>query len=289
MKVRVMGCGGLGGLRGEDWVDGDRRAYVAGGSAYVPVREGCSYDTEIPERHPYRGRGFQLIGDIALVHGHRPTDAELAGILAEAKPRGVLWLRGFSGVERIPSTELLCGTAGEVCHRENGCRYWLDPSRVMFAQGNLDERRRMGGIVRSGERVADCCAGIGYFAIPMAAAGADVHACELNPVAHGYLCRNIAENRVNGRVTASCGDCRVLLEGIYDRFVIGHFEGAEFVAACLEHARPGSVLHVHSIGSVRSEIEKAVAAAGFSATIESRRVKKYGPRQCHLVEDVVLA
>jgi tRNA G37 N-methylase Trm5 len=40
----------------------------------------------------------------------------------------------------------------------------------------------------------------------MAAAGGTVHACELNPVAHGYLCRNIAENGVGERVTASCGE-----------------------------------------------------------------------------------
>ncbi|HZD44302.1 MAG TPA: SAM-dependent methyltransferase, partial [Methanomicrobiales archaeon] len=45
-----------------DWIDPERRIYLSGDVAYVPVRDGFSSDTEIPERTPYIGRGYQLLG-----------------------------------------------------------------------------------------------------------------------------------------------------------------------------------------------------------------------------------
>ncbi|MDD4137480.1 MAG: SAM-dependent methyltransferase, partial [Methanoregula sp.] len=89
-----------------------------------------------------------------------------------------------------PRTELLWGTAGEVRHRESGYTYILDPQNVMFSMGNRNEKTRIARLIRAGsgnERVADMFAGIGYFTIPMAGAGARVHAMEINPVAFGYL------------------------------------------------------------------------------------------------------
>jgi tRNA wybutosine-synthesizing protein 2 len=160
---------------------------------------------------------------------------------------------------------------------------------VMFAQGNREERARMGRLVREKERVADLCAGIGYFTIPMAVSGACVHAMELNPVSYRYLEQNITDNHLEELVVASCGDCRELLHGTYDRMVLGHFESLAFLPAALRHARPGSVLHVHSIGSIEDEIRSLASAAGFSAAISLRRVKKYSPGNDHIVADVVLS
>jgi len=75
------------------------------------------------------------------------------------------------------------GSAGEVRHREQGCTFILDPTRVMFAQGNRVEKARIAALVRPGERIADMFAGIGYFTIPAARSGARIHAMEINPVA----------------------------------------------------------------------------------------------------------
>jgi tRNA wybutosine-synthesizing protein 2 len=175
MRVRMIRPSDLPGITGQQWVDQDRRPWVREGVAYVPVREGEPHDRILPERKPYRGRGYQRLGDLVLLHGDRPTPGEVKEILAWARPRGILWLRGISGRERIPDTELLFGTAGEVCHREYGCSFVLDPARVMYAVGNLSERRRMVESARSTGnpgRVGDLFAGIGYFTIPAARAGA---------------------------------------------------------------------------------------------------------------------
>ncbi|MDD1652269.1 MAG: SAM-dependent methyltransferase, partial [Methanomicrobiales archaeon] len=272
-----------------EWADRSRRPYVEGGTAWVPVKGGYPSDAVLPERKPYGGRGFQRLGDTVLVHGPRPTQDELDRILGWARPRAVLWVKGTAGRERIPETELLYGSPGEVVHREHGCTFVLDPRLVMYAQGNLRERARVAAAAGRGERVADLFAGIGYFTVPMALQGARVHAMEVNPVAFGYLARNVEENRVGDRVIPEQGDCRDLLTGTYDRMVMGHFDGTGYLPDALAHARPGTVIHLHSLGAVGDQISAAAGAAGFRAQVTTRRVKKYAPNTWHMVQDVVLS
>lgn len=274
------------------WQDPSHRIYCEGNLAFVPVRNGISCDQELAKRHPYHGRGYQRLGDIIVVHGPRPTGNELQDIIAWVQPRGILWLRSIDGVTRQPSTELMYGAVGDICQRENGCRYWLNPAHIMFAQGNREERARMArAVVERGrvERVADMCAGIGYFTIPMARAGAWVHAMEVEPRTYGYLLRTIEENGLQSRVEACCGDSCTLLAGTYDRFVIGHYDALHFLPAALEHAKEGSILHVHTRGGGEAALHEAVASAGFCATLTMHRVKKYAPYCWHMVWDVVLA
>jgi len=292
MRVREVRADRLGDVSGEDWVDLTRRPYVDRETAWVPVSEGFAFDREIPERHAYTGRGYFILGDVAVVHGDRPTEKEVEGIVRFRHPRGVLWIESLAGVTRTPVTEVLWGSAGEVCHREEGYAYFLDPGRVMFAQGNRDEKMRMARLIRedpAGARVADMFAGIGYFTIPMAGSGAQVHAMEINPVACAYLERNIAANGLAGRVQVSCGDCRTHLSGIYDRVMMGHFDAVTMLPAVFSHVRTGSVIHVHSIGDVSEAIRESARGAGFSPSIQVHKVKKYRPHAWHIVQDVTLS
>ncbi|MDK2975183.1 MAG: tRNA wybutosine-synthesizing protein 2 [Methanofollis sp.] len=271
------------------WADPSRRPYVEGENACVPVREGYACDGELPERQPYRGRPFQMIGDTAVVRGRRPTEDEVAAILAWRRPACVLYLAAIEGVRRLPAVEALYGEQHQVLHRENGIRYRLNPAEVMYAAGNLEERARMGRSVREGERVADMFAGIGYFALPMAAAGAAVHAMEINPVSFGYLTGNVTENGLSEQVRAECGDCRTLLAGTYDRIVMGHFDALSFLPDALAHARAGTALHLHALGDVSGAVRASVETAGFEVGIVTRKVKKYGPHIWHIVHDLVLS
>lgn len=288
MRVRKVSPGDLAAAMREAWADPERRPYVEGDTAYVPVRAGYPADLDLPERRPYCGRPFQMVGDTAVLHGARPTPAEVGEILAWRHPACILYLQAIDGVKRLPAVEVLHGEPHPVRHHENGLWYWLNPAEVMFAQGNLEERARMGRAVRPGERVADMFAGIGYFTLPMAAAGASVHAMEINPVSFGFLRRNVGENGLADRVRPACGDCRDLLSGTYDRIVMGHFDALSFLCDALRHAEAGTVLHLHALGDDRAVIDGATAAAGFSASVATRKVKKYGPHIWHVVHDVVL-
>jgi tRNA wybutosine-synthesizing protein 2 len=276
----------------EEWVDRSHRPFVSGDRAWVPVREGYAADADLPERKPYSGRGYQMIGDIAVVHGAPPSKEEITALVHWKNPRAVVHCAGVRGEQRFPECRLLYGEAGEVCHRELGMTYWLDPTQVMFSMGNREEKRRMHAIISrsaKGARVADMFAGIGYFTIPAARAGARVHAIELNPIAFAYLQRNIAANGVHTRVTASLGDCRHHLNGIYDRFIMGHFDAARALPDALLHARSGSTFHVHSIAPQRESIEHTIVEAGYTCAIKEVRVKKYSPGKVHRVYDVVVA
>jgi tRNA wybutosine-synthesizing protein 2 len=292
MRVRMVSPSDLPAIARERWVDRGRRPLVRDGRAYVPVRDGEPHDLIIPERRPYAGRGYQRLGDLVLLHGSRPTKEEVEGILSWVRPRGILWLRGISGKERIPDVELVSGTAGEVCHREYGCSFIIDPARVMYAMGNLSERRRMvelAGEAGMHERIGDLFAGIGYFSIPLARAGFRVHAMEISPVAWGYLERNIPGNGIKDRIMAEHGDCRDLLKGTYNRLILGHFDSMDYLPDAISHARDGTVLHVHTLHGETEGIVATAREAGFAAVVTTRRVKSYAPHTWHRVQDVRLS
>ena len=292
MRVRAVPKDRLSDIAGEGWIDTAKRPYVNGDTAWVPVRDDAPCEREIPRRARYQGKGFFMAGDIAVIHGKKPGKKEIDEIVGFRHPRGVLWIESLNDATRTPRTELLWGDAGEVRHRENGYTYILDPAKVMFAQGNRIEKMRIAQLVRNStknERVADMYAGIGYFTIPMAGDGACVHAMEINPIAFGYLNRNIVENELEEKVETSLGDCRDLLTGTYDRIVMGHFDAVSMLPSALSHVQRGTVIHLHSIGTVEKEIKEHVESAGFSATIHVHKVKKYRPHAWHMVQDVTIS
>ena len=288
MKVRVIPAGDLGLLGEEEWIDRTKRPFVEDGAAYVPVKEGYPFTTILPQRNRYGGRGYYMLGDVAVVHGMRPSPEEVSSIMAWKRPAGVLWVEGSHGITRTPLTEVLAGDVHEVVHREGGITYMLDPSRIMFAMGNRAEKERIGRLVRRGERIADMYAGIGYFTLHAARASARVHAMEINPLAFSYLEKNIRLNGVEHLVTAALGDCREHLAGIYDRIIMGHFSSMDRLSDALSHAGPGTVLHVHSAGIVKDAIGTAIDEMGVRASITIHKVKKVGAHTWHYVQDVTL-
>ncbi|PSP49322.1 class I SAM-dependent methyltransferase family protein [Halobacteriales archaeon QH_7_69_31] len=173
----------------------------------------------------------EAVGD-ALLELHATADTVLA--------RG-----GVSGKRRQPDIEVVAGTGEtETVHVEHGTRYALDLGTVMFSPGNKAERARMGEVVAADERVFDMFAGIGYFALPMARAGADVTAAEIEPAAYRYLVENTRLNDVTDRLRPVLGDCRDV-ETTADRVVMGYYEAHEYLDAALAALVSGGTLHLH--------------------------------------------
>jgi len=292
MRVRGVPRERLNEIARADWVDHKHRPYVEDDIAWVPVLPGKQCDREITARPEYDGRGFYVIGNIAVLHGNRPSSEDIRKIVDLKKPRGIVWREALDDITRTPRVEVVWGECGEVRHRESGYVFILDPSKVMFSQGNRTEKGRIARQIRAGngnERAADMFAGIGYFTIPMAGAGAQVHAMEINPFACDYLQRNVAENLLADRITVSPGDCRDLLNGTYNRIVMGHFDAIGMLPHALSHVRPGSIIHLHSIGAMEANIRAIVEGAGFSCGICVHNVKKYRPHTWHVVHDITIA
>ena len=257
---------------------------------------------------PLLPSGLQIIGHVAIL-SLRPELEDYASLIAELVLKKFPYIRTVCrklgpmvGPVKEPQVEVIAGLREtETIHREGGCLFKLDVAKLMFAKGNINERRRMAEVVREGEVVFDMFAGIGYFTIPMARTGrpAVIYASDINPLAIHYLAENVRLNKVKGLVVPILADCRSVAErlpGFADRVVMGYIPGAApFLPAALKALRPeGGVIHYHDTYHERELWWKPIqvlraygAEAGFRLAEVLYRgvVKSYGPRIYHVVVD----
>ena len=164
----------------------------------------------------------------------------------------------------------------------------------MFSPGNKAERARMGEAVEPGERVFDMFAGIGYFTLPMARAGAEVTAVEKNPASFRFLVENAMLNDVSERVSAFRADCRdVEVTPRADRVVMGYYDAHEYLDSALAALEPGGVVHMHEAtpddllwDRPVSRLRDAAADAGREIEVlDRRKVKSHSEGVWHVVVD----
>ncbi len=241
-------------------------------------------------------RSWAVIGDIVLADfSDCPREGEVGEALLEIHGGAdtVLAREGISGEHRKPDVRTVAGAGDtETVHTEHGTKYALDLAEVMFSPGNKAERRRMGDVVDDGERVFDMFAGIGYFALPMARAGAGVTATEINPTAFRYLLENAALNGVTDRIDAYRADCRDV-ETSADRVVMGYYDSHEYLNSALAALDGEGILHMHEATPEAelpdrpvSRIEDAAGRAGREVEILDRRiVKSHSAGVYHVVID----
>ncbi|WP_135827542.1 class I SAM-dependent methyltransferase [Halorussus halobius] len=266
-------------LRERGWSDAEiERApsswAVVGSVVLVTFRDEDGDDAlDAPER--------EAVGE-ALLDLHREADTVLAH-------------EGVSGEHREPSASVVAGEGDtETVHVEHGTRYALDLAAVMFSPGNKAERARMGEVVEPGERAFDMFAGVGYFTLPMARAGADVVAAERNPEAFRYLVENAMLNEVADRVSAFRADCRdVEVDPRADRVVMGYYEAHEYLDSALAALQPGGTVHMHEATPEAllwdrpvSRLRDAAGEAGRAVEVLDRRtVKSHSEGVAHVVVD----
>jgi tRNA wybutosine-synthesizing protein 2 len=184
-------------------------------------------------------------------------------------------------------------------HKENGVRYLLDPLKMMFSSGNMAERKRMGSISNRKETVVDLFAGIGYFTLAMAVHSRPkkIVACEMNPVAFDYLCKNIVVNHVTDIVEPLYGDNRDFApKGCADRVLVGYLRDTElFLPVALECLKDHKgILHYHDLVSREMTTAKVIKqiqaiAQGYNrhaTLLIAKEIKSYAPGVSHVVLDV---
>ncbi|MEF8812259.1 MAG: class I SAM-dependent methyltransferase family protein [Halovenus sp.] len=262
---------------------------------------------------------WAVIGSVILVDigdAVRPSEVGDALLAMHGSADTVLAREGIDGQHREPSVEVIAGEGDtETVHREHGTTYAMDLAEVMFSPGNKAERARMGDVVGGsdrptcGERVLDMFAGIGYFTLPMARAGARVTAVERNPAAFGYLVENAVSNGVQDRVETYRADCRDVVAGgldaaadgaepfAFDRVVMGYYDAYEYLDSAFAAVAPDGVLHVHEatpdalvpdrpVGRIR---EAAGRANRPVEVLDTRDVKGYSEGVRHVVVDARVA
>jgi tRNA wybutosine-synthesizing protein 2 len=207
---------------------------------------------------------------------------------------------GISGEFRVPNVEIIYGSEKtETIHKENNIRFKLDPQKIMFSSGNMDERIRMAGVLNKNETVVDLFAGIGYFTLPIAVFGKPkkIIACEKNQIAFNYLNQNIVLNDVTSIVKPIFGDNRMVApKNIANRVIMGYFEEKEkflkLAINCLKNHN--GIIHYHGKFSdktvpdktmeiIKKEVEKNYCSVDL---IDYFHVKSYAPGISHYVFDL---
>lgn len=186
-------------------------------------------------------------------------------------------------------------------HIENGIKFKLDVTKVMFAAGNGTERKRFGTFDVKDEVVVDMFAGIGYFSLPLAKHGKPkkLISIEKNPDSAHLLRQNVVLNKVENIISVLEGDNRIVgdeLIGQCNRVMMGYLPSAEpFLSRAFELLSSApSTLHYHYIA--KKEDMETIPIEHITPHLKGRKlaiqhienVKSYAPQLFHFVADVLI-
>ncbi len=247
---------------------------------------------------------WEKIGDILIIKiseelkEHKKTIAKVYSDVLNC--RSVINDKGgITGELRKPDVELIYGSKDtETVHIENKVRFKIDPMKLMFSKGNMDERLFMSRINVENETVVDMFAGIGYFSLPIAVHSKPkkIFACEKNPDAYFYLSKNVLLNKVIEIVEPIKGDNRkVAPQNVADRIIMGYIGGTEkYIETALKCLKENKgIIHFHEKYPQEIRSEKIVKIVKEKSKrfnrevklLEKRKIKSYAPGIFHFVFD----
>ncbi|WP_233084464.1 class I SAM-dependent methyltransferase [Methanococcoides orientis] len=207
---------------------------------------------------------FDIVGDVAVVsippelYDHKFSVAKYVAS-RRGNIRGVLnKVTKLEGDHRVAGFELLLGDSSLTTHAEFGMRYKMDLKDVFFNGRLAFERKRVSSLVQKGEDVLVPFCGVGPFAIPAAAKGANVIALEKNPAACKWLAENIRLNHVGDNISSLLADASFIgnmLNAKFDRVIIPTPYGMDrFLEDVLPLVKIGGYLHFYTF-KTREQIE----------------------------------
>ncbi len=235
-------------------------------------------------------RAIDFVGDIAIVE--IPAELEeyksLVGeaVLEAHKHAHTVLAKAsaVSGMHRLREYEVIAGSPNtDTVHIENGCKYYLDLSKVYFSPRLSFEHSRVASQVEENETVVDMFAGIGPFSVQIARAHKDVkvYAVDVNPDAVEYLRRNIVANGVLGKVVPILGDAKEIihsmLHGVADRVIMNLPEKAvEYLTAACEALKlQGGVIHYYEFAERQNRLEVIKKKLHEAFEQRGRRVEEF--------------
>lgn len=277
----------------EGALDASLKVLREGGDLILPVleeREGARrFEFEAhPGREPLPRH--ELVGGIAILQDDDPAGAEKILASRPSLHTAVFAQGEVSGEYRTRELKVLAGkptTRTEVT--EHGRRYAVDLAGAYFSARLSTERQRVLDQVCDGEIVLDMFAGVGPFAITLAAKASLVVAADLNPLAVELMLENLAQNQIRNvvPVLADARRLAAILPWKFNRVVMNlPLAGTEFLPDGFRLCRPGGTIHFYALVSAEGEHTARIRELG-GAVIAERTVRSYSPGQWHAVYDIV--
>src|SRR3990167_1582794 len=200
--------------------------------------------------------GFDVFGNIALIKFDRSMSLSdkkkyaLQYLSSHKSVTTVLEKTGkFSGRLRTLKTRFLAGDKTlEALYRENGCEFRFNVETCYFSPRLSEERKKIAGFVRRGERVLVMFGGVAPFVVvigkklksfklsahPLSLKLADnnfqkageVISVELGRACLPYALMNVKRNKLEGVVKVVQGDVKIVIGagrkvyGVFDRIVM---------------------------------------------------------------------
>lgn len=235
--------------------------------------------------------------------GNQLSDSVFEKIAKNHNVRSIIRIEKIDGEKREPTVDLLYGNDTNTVHKENGCLFNLDLSKVMWAKGNNNERLRIAKLVGSGETVVDMFAGIGYFSIPIGvhSDAKQIYSIEINPNSYRFLKNNIELNKINkkagyDRMVPILGDCREEAPKYSaDRVLMGYVKTTHhYLKPAMECVRDGGIIHYHETVPLKlietrpyERVKKAAWQCGEREVevLNIQHIKRYAPGVEHIVLD----
>jgi len=248
--------------------------------------ERCGFDA-MPGR-PVLPR-HELVGGIAIM---QETDLAGAAQMLASRPtlHTVVCAQGeVSGEYRTRQYDILAGdptTRTQVI--EHGHRFTVDLAGAYFSARLSTERQRILAETRDDELVLDMFAGVGPFAITLAARAALVVAADINPHAIELMLENINMNRTRNVLPVLVDARRLsgILPWKFDRIVMNlPLAGTEFLSEAFSLCRHGGIIHFYVLVSHEGEHNAYIQDLG-GDVIAERMVRSYSPGQWHAVYDI---
>jgi tRNA (guanine37-N1)-methyltransferase len=267
---------------------------------------------EIPEESvQHMPRSFDIIGDIAVLElspDLSSSEKKLAKAILDVHPnvKAVFAKAGpVSGPERVRPLHHILGEERTVTvHREFGCSFKVDLSKVFFSPRLSTEHQRVARQVAEGETVVDMFAGVGPFSILIARSVKDVnvHAIDSNPAAVELIRENVKSNKVGSKVHVHRGDAKEVVPGLghgATRVIMNHPSAArDFVGAACDVLQPiGGVVHYYTFSEgedcerqARTELELSLESSGHSLrrVLMVHKVREVAPMSWQVAVDAVV-
>lgn len=246
---------------------------------------------------------YQKIGNIVILNLKEELwkhDKKIGKIILEKIPDTKTVCRRTDFIKnqyRKPALKVIAGEKKTgVLHKEHGILYKLDVNEIMFAKGNLNERKRISKLVKKDEVVVDMFAGIGYFSLGVAKTSKPkkIYSIEINPIAYNYLKQNIELNDVEDKIVPIFGDCIAELPKLgrsADRVIMGLLPSCkEYLIDAMKVIKPNGIMHYHGTAKdwkeLFDDVKTASETEGFNVKlIKKTRVKSYAPKIYHWVLD----